>query len=154
MSRKTNKFKDNKQKRDGRQFITIPFVVLDRPSFYALSSSGNKLLLDIIRQYNGYNNGYLCCCFSIMQKCGWKSKETLQKAKTDLIKSGLIIETRKGGRPNRASYYAVTWLALDEQNGKTRLDIDSKIFPRGLYTHPHDYKDYLLSTNTVPVEDG
>ena len=151
---KNKPFKNQKQKRDGNRFIPIPYVVAESQSFMNLGAYAMKLLINIYIQYNGGNNGYLCCCFSLMQKYGWKSKETLQKAKVDLIKSGLIIETRKGGRPNRASYYAVTWMALDEQNGKTRLDIDSKIFPRGLYSHSHDYENYLLSTDTVPVEDG
>ncbi len=149
---KNRRYKDNRQNRDKGQFALIPFVVMDSPGFIGLSSAANKLLIDLVRQYNGGNNGYLCCCFSLMQKRGWKSKETLQKAKVELIKAGILVETRKGGRPNRASYYGLTWLACNEQNGKTPLDINPQQFPRSLYLHPERYVNYLLSTDIVPVE--
>lgn len=151
MSRKSKGFKDNKQKRDGNGFITLPHVVLNSPSFIDLNPSAIKLLIDMYSQYNGFNNGYLCASFTLMQQRKWKSKETLQKAKNELIASGLIVETRKGSRPNKASYYAVTWYALDEQNGKTGLDMATQSFPRGLYTHPQDYKNHLLAPIIVPM---
>ena len=149
---RSKRYRDNRQKRDGSTFIALPLVLLESSSFIGLGAQAMKLLINLYSQYNGHNNGYLCCCFSAMQPYGWKSKDTLHKAKTELLQSGLIVETRKGGRPNRASYYAVTWYALDEQNGKTPLDISPKIFPRGLYRHPQDYEKYLLSPIAVPAE--
>lgn len=101
MSRKSKGFKDNKQKRDGNGFITLPHVVLNSPSFIDLNPSAIKLLIDMYSQYNGFNNGYLCTSFALMQQQKWKSKETLQKAKNELIASGLIVETSKGSRPNK-----------------------------------------------------
>jgi len=66
-----------------------------------------------------------------MQPRGWRSELTLQRAKRELIELGLIVETRKGARPNKASLYAVTWCALDQCKGK--LDIPLATFPRGAY---------------------
>ena len=62
---------------------------------------------------------------------GWKSKETLHNAKKQLLESGLVVETRKGMRPNKASLYAVTWHPLNECKGK--LDMPIQSFPRGAY---------------------
>lgn len=75
-------------------------------------------MLDLAMQYRGDNNGDLGAAWKVMQPRGWRSEETLQKAKRDLIDQGLILETRKGARPNKASLYAVTWCALDHCGGK------------------------------------
>jgi hypothetical protein len=89
------------------------------------------LLIDLFAQYRGDNNGDLSACWKFMQPRGWRSEATLSKAKRQLIDLGLIVETRKGARPNKASLYAVTWCALDHCGGK--LDISLQSFPRGAY---------------------
>ena len=66
-----------------------------------------------------------------MRLRGWRSEATLMKAKRELIEMGLIVETRKGARPNKASLYAVTFYALDECGGK--LEMSPRAFPRGAY---------------------
>lgn len=86
---------------------------------------------DLFAQYRGENNGDLCAAWKFMQPRGWRSELTLQRAKQELLKLGLIVETRKGARPNKASLYAVTWCALDHCNGK--LDISPAVFSRGAY---------------------
>jgi hypothetical protein len=101
------------------------------------------LLLDIFAQYNGNNNGDLCAAYSMMKLRGWKSTHTLQNAKKELLNADLICETRKGARPNRASLYAVTWLALDDCNGK--LDITPHGFNRGAYK----LKDRLVAIGKI-----
>jgi hypothetical protein len=89
------------------------------------------LLFDLLAQYRGNNNGDLCAAWKLMQPRGWKSEETLHKAKLQLLEAGLMVETRKGARPNKASLYALTWYSLDECGGK--LDISVQGFPRGAY---------------------
>ena len=87
--------------------------------------------MDLVVQYRGDNNGDLCAAWKLMKPRGWRSEATLHKAKRELIELGLIVETRKGWRPNKASLYAVTWLDLDYCGGK--LDISQKGFTRGAY---------------------
>lgn len=128
---RSKKFKDAKDKRDGGAFVIIPLAVLNGAAYTSLSAHARMLLFDLYAQYNGNNNGDLCMAFSMMQKRGWKSTHTLQAAKKELLESELIVETRKGGRPNLASLYAVTWNALDDCNGK--LDFGPRGFPRGAY---------------------
>ena len=59
---------------------------------------------------------------------GWKSKDTLNKARQELVDGGLILLTRQGGL-HRCSLYAVTFFAVDACDGK--LDIGATRAPPG-----------------------
>jgi hypothetical protein len=89
------------------------------------------LLIDLFAQYRGDNNGDLYAAWKLMKPRGWRSEETLAKAKRELLDYGLIVETRKGARPNKASLYAVTWCDLDPCGGK--LEVKPQYFDRGKY---------------------
>ena len=109
------------------RFIMVPCAVLDSQNYASLSSKAVKLLLDLFGQYRGANNGDYCIAWSFMEPKGWRSKSTLHKAKNELETKGLILRTRQGGK-HQCSLYAVTWLAIDECNGK--LDIkETRIAP-------------------------
>ncbi|PLK47211.1 hypothetical protein C0V76_18440 [Uliginosibacterium sp. TH139] len=106
------------------------------------------LLLELAVQYKGHNNGDLSGAWSLMQRRGFRSKGTLTKAKRELMHTGLIVETRMGKRPNKASLYALTWLALDEQ---PKFDITTKDYQRGLYKlYKPNTEKQMLSTPTDP----
>jgi|LauGreDrversion4_2_1035121.scaffolds.fasta_scaffold106619_5 hypothetical protein len=126
-----SKFKSDAKKRDGTRFAGIPFVVLESEAYVSLSGSAVKLLMEFAVQYNGANNGNLYCTWEQMARRGWKSKTTLKAAKDELVRAGFLCETRKGARPNRAAWYALTWRDLDITDG---LDINPASFPRGAYT--------------------
>lgn len=128
---KRNRYKDAVDKRDGGGFISLPYSVLNSVAYVSASSHARMLLFDLVAQYRGDNNGDLCAAFSMMKLRGWKSTHTLLSAKNELIEAGLIVETRKGSRPSKASLYAVTWYALDECGGK--LEVTARGFPRGAY---------------------
>ncbi len=125
------RWKEAKDKRDGGAFVTLPLAVLQSRAFIAASPYARMLLIDLALQYRGDNNGDLCAAWKLMQPRGWRSEATLQKAKRELQALELIVETRKGARPNKASLYAVTWCALDPCGGK--LEMSPKAFPRGAY---------------------
>jgi hypothetical protein len=131
MPAKPRRWKDAKEKRDGGAFITLPLAVLNSRAYIEASPYARMLLIDLFMQYRGDNNGDLCAAWKFMKPRGWRSEATLNKAKRELIELGLIEETRKGARPNKASLYAVTWCALDYCGGK--LDISPKGFHRGAY---------------------
>lgn len=109
----------------------MPLSVLNSRAYCLANAYARMLLLDLFAQYRGDNNGDLCLAWKFMQPRGWKSEATLNKAKRDLLDLGLIVETRKGARPNKASLYAVTWCDLDDCKGK--LDMAPNAFPRGRY---------------------
>ena len=103
-----------------RQFLMLPHNVLNHPAFVSLNSRAVKLLLDIAVQYNGRNNGDLCAPLSLMSLRGWNSSDQLHKAKKELVRNELIMVSRQGGI-NKTTLFAVTWVPVDECNGK--LDI-------------------------------
>lgn len=111
----------NIQKAKGRReagcFITIPCCVLNHPNFLALTAKAKALLLDLLIQYRGNNNGDLQCTFSLMKNRGWNSKDCLQRAIKELLHYEFAIITRQGGR-HQCSLYAISFYAVDECNGK------------------------------------
>lgn len=110
-----------KGRRESGSFVALPHAVIGSDEWAALSAQAVKLLLDLYSQYKGKNNGDLTLAWSIMKPRGWKSKETLYRARDELMEAGWIICARQGGR-HIPSLYAVTWQAIDECGGK--LDID------------------------------
>jgi len=127
------KFKGNGGKRDGTRFITLPMVVLDSPGYRLAGHPARALLIDIAMQYTGHNNGKLTACAKYLRAKGWRSNDTIVRARRELLECGLLIETRKGARPNKAAWYALSWLDLDQGQG---LDFDPKSYPRGAYMTP------------------
>ena len=112
---------------DGGSAFLIPVTLLKHPNFARLSPHGNKLLMELARQYSGFNNGYLCASWSLMKNAGWKSSHTLQKATLECEHYGLIERTRQGGL-NRATLHSLSWRRVDEKQGKP-LDVMPTIVP-------------------------
>ena len=125
------RYKNAAKKRDSGPFVALPLSVLNGMEYLGLNSYARMLLVDLAVQYRGNNNGDLSMAFKQMKLRGWKSEDTLSKAKRDLLEAGLIVETRKGARPNKCSLFALTWHALDECKGK--LDISPQAFSRSAY---------------------
>lgn len=103
--------------RDPGGFIAIPWSVLDSEAYISLSHTARSLLLEIARQFVRDNNGRLLASAAFLKKRGWKSNDVITRAKRELLNNGFICETVKGCRPNKASWYAVTWHALDKHKG-------------------------------------
>ncbi len=103
---------DRKTKK-GR-FIGIPYHVAISEQFAKLRAPEAKLLLDLLIQYNGKNNGMLSPCHSLMKKRHW-AKSSLFRAYSSLVHLGFLVVTRQGmkirGRP---TLVAITWNGIDE----------------------------------------
>ena len=117
--------------RDPGGFIALPWSVVDSPCYAALSHPARSLLMEISRQCVGDNNGWLLASRAYLRKRGWNSARVIDKAKRELLDAGFIFETVKGHRPNKASWYAVTWRALDRNPGYDPGA--SALFQRGAY---------------------
>ncbi|CAM5787208.1 helix-turn-helix domain-containing protein [Ottowia pentelensis] len=98
-------------------FCAMPWDVLDSAAYQALSHPARSLLMELARQYVRDNNGRLLASQAYLAKRGWKSSDTITRAKRELIDAGFIYETVKGHRPNKASWYAITWYTLDRLPG-------------------------------------
>jgi len=107
-------------RREKHAFVGIPKVCMKHQNYSDLSMPAKVLLHEFCYQYNGFNNGDLCAAFSVLNKRGWKSKGTVNRAIKELIAHGWIIVSRQGGR-NQCSLYALSFQAIDECKGK--LDI-------------------------------
>jgi hypothetical protein len=103
--------------RDAGAFIALPWCVLDSAAYANLSHPARALLLEIARQFVRDNNGKLLASRAYLAARGWRSADVIHRAKTELLAGGFVHETVKGHRPNKASWYAVTWLALDRLPG-------------------------------------
>ena len=117
--------------RDAGGFVALPWSVLDCPAYARLSHPARALLFELARQFVRDNNGRLLASAAYLAKRGWKSADVITRAKRDLIEAGFVHETVKGHRPNKASWYAVTWRALDKIPG---FDIGAaEMIERGAY---------------------
>ncbi len=103
--------------RDGSGFVALPYTVIDSPNFQKLSANAKALLLEVARQWRPDNNGRLLLSKAYLLPRGWKSSDMISKGKKELLKNGFIYETVMGHRPNKASWYAVTWCAIDNLSG-------------------------------------
>lgn len=117
-----------KGRRETGSFVTLPHICLQHKNFAVLSPCAVKLLIDLYADYRGCNNGDLCCSWALMRKKGWKSRDTLNKARKELLYHNWILCSRQGGK-NRASLYAVTFISIDYCKGK--LDIQETSTPPG-----------------------
>lgn len=117
-----NRFK-SKNRSTNHSFSALPHHITDSNEYAQLSAKAVKLLIDIFCQFRGNNNGDLCCAWKLMGKRGWKSRDTLFKAKTELESNGWIERTQQGlrGTPNKPNLYAVSWLPINEC--KNKLDV-------------------------------
>jgi hypothetical protein len=97
-------------------FAAIPWVVLDSPAYAALSHPARALLVEVARQFTGNNNGRLLLSPAYLSKRGWNSSDVIARAKLALINAGFVYQTVQGHRPNKASWYALTWQTLDRHS--------------------------------------
>lgn len=116
-----DRFKEHKKKRERGGFVALPHILLQSDSFVTLSAHAKALLLDLLAQYKGNNNGDLCLAWSVMKLRGWKSEATLNKAKQELLAKDFIMVTRQGGK-HCASLYALTFYSIDECKGKLEVE--------------------------------
>jgi len=102
--------------RDSGGFVALPWSVLDCAAYRALSHPARSLLMEFARQYVKDNNGRLLASTRFLKTRGWNSADVIHRAKLELVEAGLIYETVKGHRPNKASWYAITWQNLDKDS--------------------------------------
>lgn len=94
-------------------FIAIPVEVLRSPEYQALPAGAKAMMNDLAAQYTGKNNGRLCPAYQAMQRCGWSSKGTVQRARDALLTASFVVHTRKGHPPRTVDWIAFTWWKLD-----------------------------------------
>ena len=133
--------------RDSGSFIALPWSVMDCAAYSRLSHPAKSLLFELARQFVRDNNGRMLLSGAYLAKRGWKSADVITRAKRELLAAEFIFETVKGHRPNRASWYAVTWRRLDKLSG---YDTGAAlIFERGAYQKSATLKKSLTPSHGV-----
>lgn len=120
---------------DSGSFAKLPHAVMDSADFRALSGSALTVLMCLLRQYRGNNNGDLSAAFSNVSEWGIGSKSTLAKALTELQDRKLILRTREGRfmKPGGCcALYALTWQPIHECAGK--IEVTPTVTPPRMFT--------------------
>lgn len=116
-------------------FARMPHQATNSKNYRGLSIKAKALLADANARYNGRNNGDIDFTLKTMNKWGWNSNDTISKAKTELLRKGWLVLTRKGGR-NSANLYALTLWPIDECKGK--LDRTATTAPLAYWKQGHN----------------
>ncbi len=114
----------------GSRFAAFPHSVFDSISFAGASDKAKALLLALVRQLNGANNGHLQLTTKWLKKAGYTCPSNNIKARKELIERGLIVQTKFGGLNMGADLFAVTWLPI---SNTIDLDITMNGFNQGAY---------------------
>jgi hypothetical protein len=130
----------NKSRFDGAEgFGGLPKRLWKQPVYCNLSGNAAKLLMDFACQFNGRNNGDLTNAYAVLKERGWRSKQTIQRATSELLESGLIVRTREGRFTNpggMCALYAIAWKPINECPGKS-LEVAPTNTPRLKLTLEH-----------------
>ncbi|OSI08820.1 Uncharacterised protein [Neisseria animaloris] len=104
-------------KRTIRPYRQLPVEVIRAPQFRALSGTAVKVLLYLLSQYTGSNNGNLQAgqTEAASAEIGVSSR-AVKAAIKELKDTGFITVSRQGGK-NRCSLYALTFFAVDDCGG-------------------------------------
>ncbi len=99
-------------------FSSIPQQVLSGPDVRELSHAEFRVLMIIVSQYRGSNNGDLCATEKVMSAAGICSPDTINRAIKALLAKGLIVKTQNGGYSGKdgkrkPALYALSWLPID-----------------------------------------
>ncbi|MFC4878117.1 hypothetical protein [Microbulbifer halophilus] len=97
---------------------------MDSDDFRSLSGGAIKVLLGLLRQYRGNNNGDLSATLNQAREWGVGSSATLAKALQELQDRALVVRTREGRflKPGGCcALYALTWQSIDECRGKLEI---------------------------------
>lgn len=114
-----------KRKRSGR-FIGIPYEIANSSIFANLRAPENKLIIDLLLQYTGRNNGMLSACYTLMEKRGWSST-SLHRAFNKLQHAGIVVVTRQGWKcRGKPTLVALTWHGIDEPRNGVVYDCSIK----------------------------
>lgn len=111
-------------------YTPLPHALLDSEAFMGASTRAKAMLLELVRQHNGRNNGHLQLSVGWLRTRGWTSTSAIQLGKAELIERDLAILTKRGGLNAGPDYYALTWLPIADYSG---LDLKQGSYAPGAW---------------------
>lgn len=133
------------------RYTPLPHMLLDSTAFMGASHRTRSLILELMRQHNGTNNGHLHLALGWLKARGWASADGVQKSKQEALERGLIIKTREGGLNLGADRYALTWLPITNFVG---LQLTQKDYHPGRYLFMGRLPTSKYETLPVPVRQA
>ena len=140
-------------------FILIPHPILKSVAYINLGSWARTLLIELILQHNGKNNGDLSAPYSLMKQRGFNSSGTLSKAGKELQENGLIQITklpRKTGTTfEMTKLVALTWLPIDEctdKFGNYKLEVSATTSASNKWKQLEPLPDLEQSKKNVEIQ--
>jgi hypothetical protein len=119
------------ESREPGRYIALPASVLTSSAYMGLSHTAKALLIEVAIQRTGGDNGRLLLSMRHLASRGWHSADVVTRAKRELLDAKLIYQTVLGHRPNKASWFALTWYTLDKLPGYDPGAVEG--FRRGMY---------------------
>lgn len=119
-------------KRDHRKgalpftFVAIPLPVLESAEYRALPDPARTLMVDLLMQFTGKNNGRLTTSMVALKRYGWTSTDKLNRAKQALLAANFVVLTRRGKPPRTAEWVGFTWHHL---NYEKSMEVDPSRWP-------------------------
>lgn len=107
------------------RFAAIPHAVMDSTAYMGASYVARSLLLELVRQHTGKNNGHFQLSTGWLRRRGWNSHDTVQRAKLEIVTRQLAIKTRLGGLNAGPDLWAVTWLPISDYVRLTEVRANS-----------------------------
>jgi len=113
-------------------YTPLPKILLESTAFMFASHSAKALLLELMFQHTGYNNGHLNLAMSKLRPRGW-CVATMMRARNELLERNLIVQTKRGGLNLGPDLFALTWHNISNFVG---LDIGPAEYHRGAWSIP------------------
>ena len=140
-------------------FILIPHPILKSVAYINLGSWARTLLIELILQHNGKNNGDLSAPYSLMKQRGFNSSGTLSKAGKELQENGLIqitkLHRRTGTTFEKTKLVALTWLPIDEctdKFGNYKLEVSATTSASNKWKQLEPLPDLEQSKKNVEIQ--
>lgn len=130
-----------KGRKNSGTFANVPGHVLQSPEYSKLSAGAAKLMLDLMGQFNGYNNGKLTATWVYMRQRGWSSQHTLKRKRDELLHARFAVITRYGHQ-HQSHCYAVTFHNVDWADAMSGVMVQQ--------APTHEWRD-SSTTRTAPL---
>jgi hypothetical protein len=101
-------------RKESDSFAMLPNAVTQHPAMTTLSPALRWVLVALVAQYKGGNNGALALPLSTAKLFGITSTNTLNRGLRALEDRGFIVQTFPGSySPPKPARYGITWKPMD-----------------------------------------
>ena len=97
----------------GGRWVGIPAIVIDSLAYRNLSLWARAILVEVVREFNGYNNGQIAISFAqLTERLGNTNRSKISKAFAELVEHGLVdVETDGDWKQRHAREYRLTFVS-------------------------------------------